>query len=912
MPATPHSRRLHRRTFLAGAGATGLAAVGAAAALHFRSDSSDSADSSDSSGDASSIPTLSAGDLQLVVGDASHPGRVTVTTADARELVHFDGYRFGDSMSTVEPTVDTPDPTTVTVTYAPGDGYDAASVTYRAFGGTVTADWEFALPEGTGEDGVLDDGRIWRTFVDASTPTGIHVPATRWTRDARGGVPYLETVTGHHYVDWPAENSGTEARICGVLTADGSRTRNSTSLQAPAVRGDDGIWRSTVTFRSDADVDAARVLTESGRMLLAGGVLGHIGLPDPLVDVHGPTTFSVLTDGGVHPVTVGLAGTPGTGTDVDVLVRDVDGVEVHRSTHRIDIPADARYGEVIVDVDVPGPRSWYCVDVSCAASFARTTIAVWQEHDFGPANGSIIGLGGFISMPAPGRTQDQGMESAEDEHALWERLGIRHLRNPWLTADESRDLGIRTAVQPGGNPGQFTDPDGQSFDDWMTETLTQVRDSGAEHIELLNEWNANDESKNEELATEYTETWLKPFRAAMDRDGTDADLIGMALAGWDAHFLDVIRDRGGWELLDGIAEHAGRGNYTADYDGGHWNFHGQLRRTRAYLDGNPGPTQLWLTEAYACTQPNNWWNDSPRVAADATMLTLLIAAALGVEGVHWYQLTDGVWHNKYGVAPENPEYHYGLFHVDRSPKLSAVAFAHAAEVLDGADFLGWIESPHPDLRGLRFSRDGRVHWVLWSRQDGYITNATRTDEGFFPFPEPWEDTPGSSGKTLQVGVPSGALCQDVFGREITAENGRTISVGGSPVVVTGDLDDGPGPTDVTGDASIALTGVSVRRDGSSLVIDGTNDTDADLTLRVLGRQVDGEVVEKEVTAPTGRFSETVDLGASMPEDAVGASTSVAVTTWERPQVRILAERSAELTPGAAQPQVWRAEYYRSV
>ena len=119
-----------------------------------------------------------------------------------------------------------------------------------------------------------------------------------------------------------------------------------------------------------------------------------------------------------------------------------------------------------------------------------------------------------------------------------------------------------------GSPGTFSDPDSTSFDDWAAENLDRGREAGVDHFELLNEWNGNNSANINALATEYTDTWLKPFHAAMDRDGTEASLIAMALAGWDPAFLDTVRDRGGWELLDGIAEHAGRGNYTADYDGG--------------------------------------------------------------------------------------------------------------------------------------------------------------------------------------------------------------------------------------------------------------------------------------------------------------------------------------------------------
>lgn len=884
MPPSPHSRSLHRRAFLVGTGATGVAAVGGLAALHFLSDSSDDSDAPDTPA------AVDPGDLQLITGDTSHPGRVTVATADGRELVHFDGYRFSGNLGTRGATVDAPSPGTVHVDFeVPEDGYTAA-VAWRAVGGTVTGDWEFTLPDDADDD-ALSGGRIWRTLVD--TDSTVHVPASRWNRDPRGGVPWLERVTEHHFCDWAVDDS----RICGVFTADGARDQSTAALKVPALRGDDGIWRATVTFRADLTVAEARELVEAGRPVLAGGVLGHPGLTEPFVDVKAPGTYSVLTEAGPQPVTVGAVGLPGD-TQVDVAAWDFGGDEIHRSTVDITVPEGARHGDSQVDVDLPGPRNWACVEVRCGEVFARTSVAVWPEHEFGPADGSIIGLGGFSSSGG-------GLESVEDERALWARLGIRHLRNPWLTAEESTELGIRTAVQPAGSPGAFSDPDSTSFDDWAAENLDRGREAGVDHFELLNEWNGNDSANITALATEYTDTWLKPFRAAMDRDGTDASLIAMALAGWDPAFLDTVQDRGGWELLDGIAEHAGRGNYTADYDGGRWNFHGQLRRTRAYLDGHPGPSQLWLTEAYACTKPNGWWYDSERTAADSILLTLMLAKALGVTGVHWYQLTDGLWHDRYGVSPEEPEFHYGLFHVDRSPKPPAVAFAHAAEVLDGASFLGWIESPHPDLHGLRFARDGETVWVLWSRQDGYVNNATRTADSFFPFPEAWEVPDAAS---LQVTLPDGASCADVIGREVPVDSG-VVTVTGSPVVVRDLPEDAPvGPEAVDGDASITLTGVSVRRDGTSLIVDGDNATGGTLNLRITGRQVGGEVTETELKVPEGDFSESVDLGEAMPSD----SSAVGVNPGQPPQVRLLVERKEKLTPEAAQPQVWRAEYYRSV
>ncbi|MGO2841425.1 hypothetical protein ACTXK0_07055 [Corynebacterium variabile] len=918
MSPSLHRRRFRRRAFLAGTGAAGAVAVGGAAAYHFLpwTDGDDGTDND--------TPTaVDPGDLQLRPGDASHPGRVTVATADGRDLVHLDGYRLTAGASTGAATTTTDDPATVHLDYeVTADGY-TATVTWRATGGTVTGDWEFRTPE----DADLADARVLRTLVDATAGQETHVPATRWARDPRGGVPYLERVTENHFITWAVGDS----RICGVTSVSGGLSNDVYGVNAPAVRGEDGVWRATVTFRADPTVAEATDLLDTGRPMLAGAVLGHPDLPDPLVDVRGPETYNVFTGPGTRTFTVGVAGSPGTAT-VEVLVHGYDGTEVHRSTVEVTVPDDARHGDTTVDVDLPDDRNWYGVEVTCGDTLARAGAAVWPDHDFGPAEGSIVGLGGFSAGPAVGRTGTPGIEPADGEHALWHRLGVRHLRNPWLTADEARDLDIRTGIQPAGTPGQFDDPDAQSFDDWAAEALDRGGDSGVELYELLNEWNANtsDAAVKTDHATEYTEKWLKPFRTAMDRAGSSAALVSQGLAGWDAAFLDTVRDRGGWDLLDGIAVHPGRGNYTADYDRDQWNFLGQVRKARAYLDGHPGPDRLWLTEVYTCTQPNNWWNDSPRTAADAVFLSLLLAKTLDVAGVHWYQLTDGLWYDKYGVDPANSEYHYGLFDVDRTPKPSAVAFAHAAEVLDGASFLGWVESPHPDLRGLRFARDGQVTWVLWGRQDGYVTNATRTGTDFFPFPEAWEVP---DGKTLQVTVPVGfangdmdpgtVTVHDVLGRDLgdsdlsqrpTGGPGRVITVGSSPVVVTGDIDEFlTGPSEVAGDMSVALTGVAVHRDGTRLTVDGVNDTGGRLVLKVLGHQVDGVPVETELPVPSGEFSETVDLGAAMPDEEAGPTASTTgVAPGNRPQVRILAERSEKLTPEASQPQVWRAEYHRDV
>lgn len=919
---------LSRRAFLIG-GVGGIGVLGAGAVIGGGAllRSRGSGDESDG------LPrAVDPGPLQLQVGGDGHPGRVTVLTTAGRHLIHFDGYRLTTSTGTRGATVDDPGngrPSSgpVRIDFEVTDPDYTAAVTYRADGGRVTADWEFTAP-GDGLDSagrpLLRGGRVYRTLVDARATSELHVPASRWVRDSRGGVPVQERVAELNFVDWDvpgSEGGDGTARLYGCITTATSTSRSTTTLHAAPSRDDDGVWRSRLEFRADTTVGAARSLVDNGRTLLAGAVLGSTGLPDPTVDITSAATYNVVASGGPRTFTIGLAGRSARSqhsTSIEVTARDFDGTEIHRSRHEVAIPQDADYVDTDVTIDLPGPRSWCSIEATSADSFARTAAAVWPDHDFGPSDQSIIGLGGFASTPSPGSAQSPGLESRGAERSLWRRLGIRHLRNPWLTAEESSELGISTAAQPGGSPGQFDDSSGDdSFREWAEKALDRGEDAGAAHYELLNEWSLTGVD-TVELATEYTDQWLIPFRAEMDRRGTDAKLLAMPLAGWDAEFLDTIRDRDGWHLLDGIAEHAGRGNYVPDYDGGKWNFLGQVRTARAYLDGHAtdsdSPTELWLTETYACTRPNAWWYDDERTAADSVLLTLMLSKAEGVAGVHWFQLADGLWHDKYGVNPTESEYHYGLLHVDRSPKPSLPAFAFAAEMLDGASFLGWIESPHPDLRGLRFSRGGSAFWVLWSRQDGYLNNATHGTDSYFPHPEPWIPPEGAS---LKVTVPGATLCQDVLGRDIDLD-GESVTVSGSPVVVTGDLDlELPGPEEVSGDMSVALTDVAVRRGDrpGTLIVEGVNGTGGRLGIRVMGQQVRGLVDETSLVVAEGRFTEIVDLGDALPDDPESSSDSAVAAVGARegrPQVRIMAQRRARVSASAAESQVYRAEYYRAV
>ena len=110
-----------------------------------------------------------------------------------------------------------------------------------------------------------------------------------------------------------------------------------------------------------------------------------------------------------------------------------------------------------------------------------------------------------------------------------------------------------------------------------------------------------------------------------------------------------IRDR---DLLDGIALHPGRGNFTPDFPViapwedfkkpafgyQYWNYYGSIRVVKNFIQKHGGDKDLYLTEIYALDYPNHSWNDTPREAAENLLLSYALAAAEGVKNALYYQL----------------------------------------------------------------------------------------------------------------------------------------------------------------------------------------------------------------------------------------------------------------------------------
>ena len=877
---------LSRRTLLAASlPAIGLYAFGAAPA--------------EANPARSAPPTLppSAADEPRLRIETDDAGRATIVSAEGEPLVRLDGYRIAPEIDArggvLEEDEDSDGTQTVRISYpVTADGYTAA-VTYTARGSAVLAEWEFTAPD----DASFNDGRIWRTLLGSDIPewsnirTEIHYPATRWVRDPRGGVPYRERTTEAYFATWR------QGELAAAFTIPQSRyaSRGDSSLHTPAFQDDDGTWRAAYAFRADG-----AVVTAWERFLASSQIIGGAILTQPAlaVDISHPSTYNLFPEPGKHTFEMSALSATSRTAKVRLVARDFDGAVLADTTRTVTLEA-GEATTVPVDIDLPGPRSYCFLEVTGTAgdddAFARSAAAVLPPHEFGPAEQSMIGMGGFSRSRAPGASQAAGQEPREDEWALWQRLGVRWLRNNWLEADEVPQLGIHTAYQPAGSPEQFKgNPAG--FQTWLNRAFDLGERAGVSHYELLNEWNMRGGVGQGVWAQEYTENWLLPFRAEMERRGSPAKLNSMGLASWDPGFMDGVRAHGGWDALDGVALHPGRGNFVADYDpavledgsyGTRWNYYGSIRMARAYLDEHGPDKELWLTEVYAKTAPNSWWSDDERRATDSTLLSLALAKAVGVTGIHWFQMYDGVWNDKYGVDPLDSEHHYGLLHADRSPKPHLMAFAAAAEVLDGAEFLGWVESAHPDLRGLRFTGPGGPFWILWSRQDGYLNFTDHDDRAFYPHPEPWQR---HTRRSLVVHVPrrGEVSAKDVIGREVSvreASRDAVVHVSGTPIVVHGDLDpDRRGPGVVRGPDSVSLHDLAVSAEGDELLVSGNNRTGSALSLQVESEPTRGHSIE----VGKGEFAVTVPLRGT-----------------PGTQIRVFAERESH-------GQVYRADYYRSV
>ncbi|WP_081721948.1 hypothetical protein [Geminisphaera colitermitum] len=451
-------------------------------------------------------------------------------------------------------------------------------------------------------------------------------------------------------------------------------------------------------------------------------------------------------------------------------------------------------------------------------AFDRLHIALLPSHEFkSTPDDSIVGLSAW--WPIPDETQIK---------RIIQRTGVR-----WLRHGRSDEFPNVTAILH-DNIDWKKDYTPAEREAWIRKEIKRCLDQGNRIWEFSNEINfagfnigLADTIKGRERRERLTKyiDWLREIRRIQKELGppaSDIKLLSTGLAGMDVPFIEGLHQLGGWDLLDGIALHPGRGNFAVDYPvydppakietwddwrnwkfgahGSYWNFYGSVITAKALINrydaqkpvADPTRKTLWLTEVYAPGHPNSWWEDTPRVGGENAILTLALAKAEGVKAAFWYQLYDSVWHNKLGVDPTDREFSFGLIQRNLSFKPSFMGFCTAAEALDQAVFRGWIQFPaasNAKTRGLHFDTPRGPMSILWDRSEGYIL--TKKSEPF-PTPEPWIENWKKTAAVTLPAVGAHVTTRNAIGQTQTlpASGGSTtLKLTGAPTIVYG-LDTG--------------------------------------------------------------------------------------------------------------------------
>lgn len=720
--------------------------------------------------------TLSASGVSVL---ASVGGRVAIRDGSGTTRSAGSKFQIKDSAAGIQlSTGGTP------VLTALADGTPAIRMDYTmpAAAGAVTVAGYFTVSTNhvhlewhvTGPSTLIPDGFLFSRAIQAPTEADAYVPVTEWVRDPGGGIPYEHTTGIAHASTWGA--------LHGMFLLADSRQAwtNATWIHAPGVVQSDGSIVSTADFFfSDKRPSATASI----------GTAQDLG-----IEIWTEQPFNLWAAAGatasIHvQVANGAAAT--RAVDLDWWVKDFNGTQLTGGNLTGSVPAGGTWDHVI---SVPTPAAGIATAEVIASyggqeAFARTNVGVLGAHTYQSGSESMFGMANYPWLQVP---------SADALLDLWQLAGVNRVRiaydgGPGLPPAEFDARGMAHNIE--------LQPD-LTVDDAAAATWAQVNTdkavaAGAEYFEVGNELNRP--FNTGDAAQAYIDKALRPVRDYAASIGADVKLLNNGLAGMDEPWVENFIAGGGWDLIDGFAYHPGRGNFTPDYipdgddwdegaTGTYWNFLGGLRRLQAIMAVH-GEKEIWLTEAYACTRPNGWWNDTYRAAAENVFLTLALAKAEGIRNVCWYQFHDSVLGRPQVANPENVEYHFGLVNRDTSPKPSLLAYATAARELDQATPLGWLTFADPLAKGLLFDTPAGEAAVLWHRADGYILNPDHDPaDRNFPAPEVWEDHwPTKTG--LSVKAAGSSLTRvDCIGQRaaVPVSNGRaTVVLDGAPRLFLG-------------------------------------------------------------------------------------------------------------------------------
>lgn len=675
-------------------------------------------------------PTLTADGITVT---GAPGGMITIRDGSGKIRMQGSKFQLKDTVSGTRTStggtpslVPLPDGTTaLRMVYVLPAAAGAITVTGLVTVTTKSAHFEWTV---AGSTTLTLDGFLFSRAIIDKTADDVWLPLNQWNRAPDGGIPFESAVGVGYASTW----AGTHGLL--ILEKSKKAWTNTTWVHAPG----------TSTGPSSAVTRADFIFSDLRPNAAAAAGLGR----DLALELWTDQPFGLWSSPGVQmPVKVQVANATAQSRSALLTwwARDFNGTVLATSTATVTIPArgtvdhtfsltSPAYGSIVTEVSVQAGDD---------SAFARTNLTVLPDFAYQADNSSMFGIANYPWLQVP---------SASAVLDLWQKVGIKWVRiayngGPGLPpADfDQRGMPHNIELQP-----SLTATTAQALA-WAETNTELAINAGAQYFEVGNELNRPWNTPHGTAAL-YIEKALRPVYDQVQARGSTLKLLNNGLAGMDKPWIEEFHAAGGWDLIDGFAFHPGRGNFAPDYvppgpgedwdsgaHGKYWNFLGGLRQLKALI-AQYGPKEIWMTEAYACTQPNAWWHDSYRHAAENVLLTLALAKAEGVRCVNWYQFHDSVLGNPQLADEENGEYHFGLMNRDTSAKPSLLAYATAARMLDGATFVRWLQLPGAS-KGLLFNTPRGQAAVLWNRTDGYILNtAGPRDDWRFPEPEVWVDT----------------------------------------------------------------------------------------------------------------------------------------------------------------------------
>lgn len=620
----------------------------------------------------------------------------------------------------------------------------------------VTLRWELRNP-----DGVRLAGMMYSRLVPDSRGQRL-VKSGLWLRRPEGGEPYEERGVAFRQ-ETLRDGSALFEQFRGNANWSSLGEQH---LQVSA--GDDGrqVTETRWLFREDGHAELAEAELNGRRLSLA---------------LH-PEREDRLWDAGGEPLRFELAvGNPSVTETREVRWQ----VRAHdwRGRLALERSGEARLsaGErTSVRLELPGSphNQLYVVEAqvrekegngeSEAPLLTRLTLGVLEPFVPSKPSESLFGVSAWFPVP-----------SRESALSALRRLGVCHLRL------DSRDAGAgwgSVGHHTQYRPKQFAGEDAASRRlAWMRGQLAEARKRGAVHWEFGNETRF----KSQAEADEYVRDWLVPMRRLCDAEFPEIRILSIGFAnGFDGiRMLDMVAAAGGWEHLDGVAYHLGRGCFAPDAPGfAPWNYYDSLVELVDWVRRH-GWKPIYLTEVYCKTKPHDSWSDTQRQAAENVALTYALALRFGVKIAYYYQHLDSVWANIGGVNSQDVEYHFGLFYRDGSPKAVAIAYQMTARMLDGATFVRELSFPgQPELRGLLFrSASGDERALLWSRTEGGLLNEKSPD---YLTGELWE-RPWRVRTPVRLTARGTLRVRDVLGCPVETGADGTVELSGAPLWVEG-------------------------------------------------------------------------------------------------------------------------------